>query len=87
MKIKDKNLIDPTTSKNVSFSLEGESSIIWDVDLEKLATDLAGKSKKAPVFNTILEGYAGIDTAEVTIRPFWKGKFPDSAQDIDVTLK
>lgn len=87
MKIKDKNLIDPTTSKNIGFSLEGEATIVWDVDVQKLATDLAGKSKKAPEFNTILEGYEGVDTAEVTIRPFWKGKFPDSPQDIDVTLK
>lgn len=70
--------------KNINFHLKGAAKIVWKADEDKLAADLLGKSKKE--FSRILEQYPNIDSAELSISPFWKMTFPDKIEDINVIV-
>lgn len=70
--------------KNIDFNLKGATKIVWKVDENKLATDLLGKSKKD--FNQILSQYPNIDSADLTVNPFWKTSLPDKAKNIKVIV-
>lgn len=68
-------------------SAQGKAHFIWEFDEHALAQYFAGKDKKileTPLQSGVLEGFPGIDRLEVSIRPFWKGSFPESADDIVV---
>lgn len=68
-------------------SVQGKAHFIWEFDEKSLAEYFAGKEKDllaSPQQNGVLEGYPGIDRMEVSIRPFWKGSFPEDAKDIVV---
>jgi hypothetical protein len=69
---------------SLQFTLSGSARFVWDVDSAALAQDLSGKEKDA--FSAILESYPGIETAEATIRPFWKTTFPNDPSDIVVVV-
>lgn len=70
--------------KNINFNLSGAAKIVWKLDEKKLKEDLLGKPKKN--FNQILLQYPNIDSAESTLRPFWKMSFPDKAKNIKVIV-
>jgi hypothetical protein len=76
---------EPVTSetKQITFNVSGNAKVVWTFDEGKLTRDLAGQPKSD--FQTILKGYSGIDTAEVSLKPFWKMAFPSSPKDIKVT--
>jgi hypothetical protein len=84
--IKNKETVAPTDAKEILFTLDGDAKFVWDVDVSKLKSDLAGKSKEESSFKQILSSYTGIDTAELTIRPFWKRTFPKNEQNIHVIV-
>lgn len=69
-------------SAQLSVSLAGNIRIAWVVDVERLARDLAGKDKGA--LATVLSGYPSVETADVVMRPFWRGSFPDDPGKITV---
>ena len=79
--------IRPWTDPEFVFSMSGSADIVWIFDETKLREDLSGRNKEA--IHTILSGYPSIDEAEVVIRPFWKGSFPATAEEIkvDIVLK
>ncbi len=69
---------------------QGKAHFIWEFDETALAKDFSGKGKdilNAPLKTGILGAYPGIDTIEVSIRPFWKNSFPDSPDDITVVTE
>ncbi len=70
--------------KNINFNLKGTTKIIWKLDESKLIADLLGKSKKD--FNQILLQYPNIDSADLTISPFWKTSLPDKTKNIKVIV-
>ncbi len=70
--------------RNISFNLSGVAKIVYRVDQDKLTHDLLGKSKKD--FNQILLQYPNIDSADLTISPFWKISLPDKTKDIKVNV-
>lgn len=70
--------------KNINFNLSGATKIVWKLDEKKLITDLLGKSKKD--FKQILSQYPNIDSADLSISPFWKMSFPDKSKDIKVIV-
>lgn len=70
--------------ENINFNLKGVAKIVWKLDENKLITDLFGKSKKD--FNQILAQYPNIDSAELSISPFWRMSLPDKAKDIKVIV-
>ena len=68
--------------KNINFNLSGPAKIVWRFDAEKLSMDLSGKSKRD--FNQILSQYPHIDSAELTLSPFWRRSIPDKVGDIKI---
>jgi hypothetical protein len=70
--------------KEINFNLSGTSKIVWNIDSEKLISDVLGKDKKD--FNQILTQYPGIDSAEVVVKPVWRKTFPDKLKDIKVII-
>ncbi len=66
----------------ISFTLAGTARIVWVVDEEKLAADLAGEDKGA--LTTVLSGYPAIEAASVVMRPFWRATYPEDPSDITV---
>lgn len=80
--IENKEEVEPWSDLDLSFTLVGTASIEWIFDENRLKEDLAGRNKAA--IHTILGGYPSIDTAEVIIRPFWKGSFPEDVNEIEI---
>ena len=70
--------------KNISFNLKGTAKIVWKIDDIGLTADLLGKNKKN--FNQILSQYPNIDSANLTLRPFWKLSIPDKTKDISMIV-
>ncbi|OGI94570.1 hypothetical protein A3A03_03520 [Candidatus Nomurabacteria bacterium RIFCSPLOWO2_01_FULL_40_18] len=68
----------------INFNLSGTAKIVYRLDEAKFATDLLGKSKKD--FKQILSQYPNIDSADLSINPFWKTTLPDKAKDIKVIV-
>ena len=66
-------------------AVSGSVTLIWDVDTSAVAENLAGSSKEAT--DMILSAFPGIDTAHVSIRPFWKSTYPEDSAEIAVTLQ
>jgi hypothetical protein len=73
--------------ERVRFSLSGEPRIVWLFDENRLQQDLAGKSKSADVFNTILSTHPGIESGRAYLRPFWQQSFPSDPSRIDITAE
>lgn len=67
----------------IAFTVSGNGQLVWTFDKAALAASLAGEPKAD--FKSILKGYSGIDTAQVTLRPFWKMSFPDKAESIIIS--
>lgn len=75
----------PWTAEKLSFSVTGTAHLVWAVDSAGLKRDLAGKDIAA--HTTILASYPSVESAKVTVSPFWKQSFPGDAEKITVTLK
>jgi len=71
-------------SDAVDFTLSGKAQFIWSIDVNALAQDIAGKNKNA--FQVILEGYPGVEEAQASVRPFWRGTFSSDPSNIDVVV-
>lgn len=70
--------------QKIDFNLSGAAKIVWRLDENKLIADLLGKSKKD--FNQILLQYPNIDSADLTVSPFWRMSLPDKTKDIKVIV-
>lgn len=74
--------INPET-KEISFSLIGNTNITYVVNKDSLSKDLAGKNKKD--FQSILTRYPSVYKARiVSINPFWARYFPDNSSKINI---
>ncbi len=82
--LKDKEKIIPETDNDISIAISGNATFRSAVDTAPIITDLLGKSRKE--FQTILAKYPAVDSAEITIHPFWKNTIPDNPNDIKVTV-
>src|SRR3989344_4124380 len=70
--------------QTINFNLSGVAKIVWRLNENQLVADLLGKSRKD--FNQILLQHPNIDSADLTISPFWKTSLPDKAKDIKVIV-
>ena len=70
---------------SMTFSLAGNTTVVWVVDPAKIAGSVAGKSKQAAT--TILAGFPEVEKAILSLKPFWAGTFPDDPAKITITLK
>ena len=65
---------------SLTFSLKGKPKLIWEYDAEKLKKDLAGLPKTS--LSNAIAGNQSIESAKVSITPFWKRSFPDDSTKI-----
>ena len=84
MNIVNKDGVDIINDALIQFTLEGSTTLTWQVDAESLKQDLVGKHSGA--LNTIMSAYPGIKSAQATIRPFWKSEFPSETGGISVEI-
>ncbi len=70
--------------KNINFNLSGSVNIVSKIDVDKFVGTLLGKYKKD--FNQILSQYENIDSATLTLSPFWKKSIPDETKNIKVIV-
>ncbi len=77
-----KNTFDPTTTSSITFTLQGEADIVWNVDENKLKSDLLGLSKDSA--KSVIANYGGIKEAWVETRPFWNQTIPTSPKNVTV---
>lgn len=78
--IKNKSGWNPLSAEPLSFELVGPVTVVWDVDIEALKTQFAGK-KKADFVAMIAE-HKNIAKAEASVRPIWKTSFPKELSKI-----
>jgi hypothetical protein len=75
-----------TTTKaaeNITLSLSGSPTLVWQYDQAALKAALVGKSKST--FESIVASFApAIARAEAKVRPFWQGNFPTDPNKIEV---
>ncbi|MFZ1988078.1 MAG: hypothetical protein WAV21_03560 [Minisyncoccia bacterium] len=67
-----------------SFSLNGSTTIVWQVNIEKIQAAVAGKSKAAA--GVVISGLPEIAKGSVVVRPFWKGTLPQDPTKITVEV-
>lgn len=75
----------PSLDGPLSFTLAGQAQLVWQVDTGALAQALAGRDNGA--FQTIVNGFSGIQEARARIEPFWKTTFPTNAGDIKIKIE
>jgi len=76
--------VNPESLENLAFQIDDVLEIISIVNTEALSFDLVGQKKKE--FQNIIAKYPGVQYVEFDINPFWLNRFPDSNEDIKVTL-
>ncbi len=70
--------------KNLSFSITGNTKIVWKFDSDKFASELLGKEKKD--FNGVLSKYPNVVSANLILKPFWRMSFPDKMKSFKMTI-
>ena len=68
----------------VAFSLTGTAQLVWDVDTNAISQALAGKDQSA--FQTVINGFPGVQEARARIEPFWQHTFPMDPKKIQVVV-
>ncbi|MEK7563989.1 MAG: hypothetical protein AAB510_00255 [Patescibacteria group bacterium] len=71
-------------TERLDFNLTGNTKLVWKVDQAKLTKDLAGKSKKS--FGQTLGEYPNIESANLSISPFWSRSIPSKTKYIKVVI-
>lgn len=82
--LKNKDKLIPQEAKEISFTLSGPLSVVWQIDQEKIKEAVAGKTKNE--FLKILAEFTTVESAEISIRPLWKRKIPTALTDITVIV-
>ncbi len=67
-----------------NFSLNGSSTVVWQVDTSKIAGAVAGKTRDSA--QEILSGFPEVQRAVLVLRPFWANTFPQDPSHIKVTV-
>ncbi|MEY2665074.1 MAG: hypothetical protein RLZZ480_179 [Candidatus Parcubacteria bacterium] len=67
---------------SLRFKLTGKPMLIWGFDAKKLTKDLAGLPKTS--LDNAVSAHTGIESARVSITPFWKRSFPKNPDEIVV---
>lgn len=67
-----------------SFKLKGRAVLTYVVDKAKVLSAIAGKDREAA--KRVLSSIPSIDTARITLRPFWRKVLPAKADDISFSI-
>lgn len=74
----------PTAEQGTfAFSLAGKTTVVWNVDSQKIAGAVAGKDRKTAY--SIIQSFPEVHSAVLTVRPFWSSSFPQDPKDIKVS--
>lgn len=73
----------PVGLETFNFSLNGNTTLVWDIDPTRIAGAVAGKTRDAA--ESILQSFPEVASATLVLRPFWSNTFPDDPADIEVT--
>jgi hypothetical protein len=68
----------------VRIAVDGTQSLVYTVNREQLARDLAGTSRDD--VKTTLSKYPEIEKAVATVRPFWRSTLPSNAEKITIVV-
>jgi hypothetical protein len=74
---------NPSKIQIVQFNLDDTLDVVFNVDSEALMFDLKGKKKKQ--FRQVVAQHPSIKSAELIIKPFWRGTIPLDREDIVFT--
>lgn len=72
------------TDQEFAFKISGDTTVVWQVDAEKVAGAVAGKNRESA--QVALSGFPEIDRAHLVLRPFWMSAFPNDPGKIQVTV-
>jgi hypothetical protein len=78
-------LIPTEGETTFSFTLTGNTTLVWKVDTAKVSAAVAGKSREAA--ETALQGFPEVEGALLVLKPFWVSSFPADPEKITVTVK
>jgi hypothetical protein len=76
---------DPSSLATFDFTLNGNATLIWQVDASKIAGAVAGKTRDSA--QSILSGFPEVNKAVLILRPFWSDTFPADPSHIHVTVE
>ena len=69
----------------ITLVLKGKTVLVWQFDKEALLSALVGKGKSE--FQDTMQAFRpAVDNADVSIRPFWQGKFPSDPAKITIKV-
>ncbi len=80
--------IEPNSKRQdgaITLALKGKAVLVWQFDKSALLQALVGKGR-AELEDLIKPFQPAIDKADVSIRPFWQGKFPSDATKITIKV-
>ncbi|HEY4489120.1 MAG TPA: hypothetical protein VJA87_01420 [Candidatus Paceibacterota bacterium] len=75
----------PVGLETFTFALNGNTTLVWDIDPTRIAGAVAGKSRDAA--KSILQSFPEVSSATLVLRPFWASTFPDDPANIKVTTE
>lgn len=75
-----------TNLSEIELSVVGITDLVWQFDEEQLAEDIAGKKKGASGTEPVFQSYPGIESATVSISPFWRRTLPSDVEDIEIRI-
>jgi hypothetical protein len=70
--------------QNISFNISGNAKLVWRFDDTAFSEALLGKPKAD--FNQILAEYPNVDSAQLSLSPFWIRSFPGKLKDIKIIV-
>ena len=73
---------DLLSLNKIDFKASGSGLLLWRTDEIALKSDIAGRERSDVA--QILKNYPTIESANATVRPFWKSSFPEEADSITV---
>jgi len=76
---------DPTYT-DLSFSVAGQATLVWNVMPEKIAHAVAGKTRDAAQVILTGDGFPEVGGARIVLRPFWRSTYPLDTTKIKVTI-
>ncbi len=70
------------TSNSIEFIISGDVNFVWNIDHDKLKSDLLGLSKNNA--KTVMSAYPSIKEAWILTRPFWNTKIPTDPNKVKI---
>ena len=75
---------DLLTREVLQFTLSGQTTILWEIEVPAIQGAIAGKNTED--VEGILSGNHAVQKVKVTLRPFWESTLPENGADIPVTV-